>query len=111
MQWPNPCNSVRKSSNVGDAKTDIAGIKNSKSNIKGFKVAHQSKGKWIEEFDERLDPAGNKYFWLTGKFINSDKSEKGDQNILDKNFVSIVPISHDLTHNDQIIDLKNIFDE
>lgn len=84
---------------------------NSKSNIKGFKVAHQSKGKWIEEFDERLDPAGNKYFWLTGKFINSDKSEKGDQNILDKNFVSIVPISHDLTHNDQIIDLKNILNE
>ena len=84
---------------------------NPESDIKGIKVAHQSKGKWIEEFDERLDPSGNKYFWLTGKFVDEDESEQADQNILDKNFVSIVPISNDLTYIDQINDLENIFNE
>ena len=84
---------------------------NPESDIKGIKVAHQSKGKWIEEFDERLDPSGNKYFWLTGKFVDEDESEQADQNILDKNFVSIVPISYDLTHYDQINDLENILNE
>ena len=65
--------------------------------IKGLKVCHQAKGKWIEEFDERFSPMGKRYFWLTGKFIEDDDSKDADQNILNENYISVVPVNFDLT--------------
>ena len=43
--------------------------------LKGIKICRQADAKWIEEFDERQDPRGRKYYWLTGKFENFDKGE------------------------------------
>jgi hypothetical protein len=31
--------------------------------------------KYEEDFDERKDPAGRKYFWLTGDFVISTKAK------------------------------------
>ncbi|MBL7883787.1 MAG: 5'/3'-nucleotidase SurE, partial [Bacteroidia bacterium] len=33
--------------------------------IKGIKVCRQARANWIEELDERKDPSGKPYFWLT----------------------------------------------
>ena len=65
--------------------------------IKGMKVCRQARAKWKEEFDERKDPTGRPYFWLTGKFINLDKGEDTDEWALENAFVSIVPVQFDLT--------------
>lgn len=71
------------------------------SEIKGIKVCRQAKAKWKEEFDERVDPHGRKYFWLTGKFVNLDKGEDTDVWALENNYVSVVPTQFDLTaHHD-----------
>ena len=43
--------------------------------IKGIKVCRQAKANWEEEFDERQDPKGRRYYWLTGKFVNYDKGD------------------------------------
>ena len=50
-----------------------------------------------EEYDERLDPTGKKYYWLTGKFVNYDKGDDTDEWALANNYVSIVPVQFDLT--------------
>ena len=60
--------------------------------IKGIKICRQAKSKWIEEFVEKTDPKGNKYFWLTGKFINLDTKEDTDEYALSNHYVSIVPV-------------------
>lgn len=65
--------------------------------IKGIKVCRQSHAKWIEEFDSRHDPRGAAYHWLTGRFENDDKGEDTDQQALDNNYVSVVPVHYDLT--------------
>ncbi len=67
------------------------------SKIKGIKICRQAMAKWREEFDERLDPNGRKYYWLTGKFINNDLGEDTDEWALANGFVSIVPTQFDLT--------------
>jgi 5'-nucleotidase len=66
--------------------------------IKGIKVCKQAYAKYEEEFVERLDPHGKKYYWLTGKFINQDKGKDTDVWALENNYVSVVPIQFDLTH-------------
>lgn len=66
--------------------------------IKGIKVCRQARANWIEELDERKDPGGNSYFWLTGKFDNYDKGKKDtDVWALDNGYVSVVPVQFDMT--------------
>jgi len=65
--------------------------------IKGVKVCRQARAKWQEEFDQRIDPYGQKYYWLTGNFVNHDKGEDNDEWAIANNYVSIVPCQYDLT--------------
>ena len=65
--------------------------------IKGVKVCRQAMAKWEEEFDERLDPNKRKYYWLTGKFTNSDKGQDTDEWALLNGYISIVPVQFDFT--------------
>jgi len=46
--------------------------------IKGVKVCRQSLGSWKERFDERVDPRGRDYFWITGVFSNPNHKEETD---------------------------------
>lgn len=77
------------------------------SQIKGIKICRQAKGNWVEEFSERLDPQGRKYYWLTGEFVSNDPSEDCDIYALDNGYVSIVPVQHDLTAYDDIAYMKS----
>lgn len=69
----------------------------SPANLKGIKVCRQASAKWDEEFDERQDPHGRQYYWLTGKFVNFDKGEDTDEWALANNCASLVPVQFDLT--------------
>jgi 5'-nucleotidase len=66
--------------------------------IKGIKLCRQAYAKYEEDFDERKDPQGKKYYWLTGKFVNFDKSKDTDVWALQHNYVSVVPVQFDLTN-------------
>ncbi len=66
--------------------------------FRGIKICRQANAKWVEEFDERRDPRGRKYFWLTGEFKNMDQGEDTDVWALENNYASLVPVQFDLTH-------------
>lgn len=66
--------------------------------LKGVKICRQAYAKYVEDFDERLDPHGRKYYWLTGEFVNFDKGRDTDVWALNHNYVSVVPVQFDLTH-------------
>jgi 5'-nucleotidase len=66
--------------------------------IRGIKVCKQAYAKYQEDFDERMDPQGKKYYWLTGEFINFDKAKDTDVAALQKNYISVVPVQFDLTN-------------
>jgi len=66
--------------------------------VKGIRTCRQAYAKYEEEFNERNDPAGRKYYWLTGKFVNFDKGKDTDVWALEHNYVSVVPVQFDLTN-------------
>jgi 5'-nucleotidase len=66
--------------------------------IKGVKVCRQAYAKYQEDFKERKDPHGKKYYWLTGAFVNFDKGKDTDVWALENNYVSVVPVQFDLTN-------------
>lgn len=69
--------------------------------IKGIKITRQAMGRWIEEFDERVDPFGRPYFWLKGRFELMDKGTDTDEYALNNGYVSVCPLQYDMTdhHN------------
>ena len=79
--------------------------------IKGIKICKQAYAKYKEEFDERIDPHGKKYYWLTGEFVNFDKDEDTDVWALKNNYVSVVPVQFDLTNYKlkKILEKKKLF--
>ena len=61
----------------------------------------------MEKFDERKDPYGKSYFWLTGEFKNFEaKAKDTDEWALANNYISVVPIMADLTAHNEIKKLK-----
>jgi 5'-nucleotidase len=81
-----------------------------KEKIKGIMVCRQSKGNWKEEFEKRKDPMGKTYYWLTGMFQNHEPDAiDTDEWAISNNFVSIVPVTVDMTAHWYIDDLKKWF--
>jgi 5'-nucleotidase len=77
--------------------------------IKGLKICRQASAKYAENFDERNDPSGKPYYWMTGKFINLDEEDNDtDLWAVNNDFVSVVPTKFDLTSNSVIQHLRHI---
>lgn len=78
--------------------------------LKGIRICRQANAKWVEDFDERRDPNGRKYFWMTGNFVNFDKGEDNDEWAIANNYVSVVPCQFDLTSHSAIPVLNEDWD-
>ena len=77
--------------------------------IKGVRLCRQTRGFWREEFYEREDPHGRKYFWLTGAFQNSEpEATDSDEWALANKYVSVVPVQVDMTDYVQLKNLQGV---
>ncbi len=80
--------------------------------INGIKVCRQARAVWEEEFQERQDPSGKPYYWLTGKFVNHEPEQQDtDEWALKNGYISIVPVQYDVTAHGVLNQLKELEDE
>ena len=78
--------------------------------IQGIKVCRGAKSNWVEEFDERKDPYGVPYYWLTGNLVNFEKNHpETDLHLNEQGFVTVVPVGFDMTQHKQIPTLSKLF--
>lgn len=75
--------------------------------IAGIRITQQGKSKWDDIYEERCDPYGKKYYWLTGSLSETDKKLETDQFALRNNYVSVTPIHFDLTDYKTYESMKN----
>lgn len=84
----------------------------SKEDIKGFKLARQGRGYWIENPDERLHPEGRRYYWLGGKWHHHEEPENSDVALLEQGYMTAVPIHiHELTDHALLNARKSAFED
>jgi 5'-nucleotidase len=78
--------------------------------IKGIRISRQAEGNWQEEFEKRKDPMGKTYYWLTGSFQNHEpESTDTDEWAIHNGYVSVVPVTTDMTAHAFISELKSRF--
>ena len=76
--------------------------------IKGIRLCRQSKAKWLDSFEKRVDPLGRPYWWLTGKFDCQNPPDDSDEWALAHGYVSVVPIHTDYTDHNAFPSLQSI---
>jgi 5'-nucleotidase len=65
--------------------------------IKGVVLARQGTSRFQERFEQRNDPRGNRYYWLTGEKFIENGNPHNDSVALKQNHITITPIHYDLT--------------
>ena len=79
-----------------------------KNEIKGVAITKQAQTVFRDRFQKRLDPRENVYYWLEGE--NEEIDLKGGDNLdfvaIKKGYISITPLSSDLTNHGCIERLK-----
>ncbi len=78
-----------------------------KDEIKGIRITRQAKGRWVEQFDHRVDPYGRDYYWLTGNFALDDEAEDTDIWALENGYASVCPVQIDMTAHDALKGLSD----
>ena len=74
--------------------------------LKGWKYAVQGRTSFLDSFNVREDPKGNKYYWLTGEEYKRDDSEHADDYVVSQGYVSVTPLMFDMTNHDLFDKLK-----
>jgi 5'-nucleotidase len=65
--------------------------------VRGFKITRQGLAKVRESFEERDDPRGDRYYWLSGEPTARDATDGVDITAVAAGYVSITPLFYDLT--------------
>jgi 5'-nucleotidase len=73
-----------------------------RSNYKGAEITKLGNRSYEENYEERQDPRGNKYFWLAGAPIEGLEVPGNDGFALLNHKVSITPVKFDMTYYDRV---------
>jgi len=77
------------------------------SEIQGASVTRQGHSCWAESMIEHFDPYGQPYYWLNGTMELYDKELSDDEYAIRHNYVSVTPLSFDLTNYSFMDKLKS----
>jgi len=77
--------------------------------IKGVVVTRQGQARLMEQFERRIDPRENVYYWLAGETQITDREDDGTDFLALRNgMISITPIYYDLTRYDVMEELRGV---
>lgn len=77
--------------------------------FRGMKVTTGDMGRWINEWEHRVDPTGRNYYWLTGEFEIADKNEGlTDYYWLQRGYVTVTPTHVDQTDHASMDTIKDL---
>ena len=74
--------------------------------IKGVKICRNGRSKFTEEFEKRVDPRQNEYFWQGGTMNLYDDDHDADIGWLSRGYITVTPIRFDLTDNEFLSSMK-----
>lgn len=76
--------------------------------IRGIRMARQGAGRWVREFDHRINLRGKHYFWMMGEFEDREPADArdADHRLVDSGYVSVVPHRVDTTDYEELERLR-----
>jgi 5'-nucleotidase len=75
--------------------------------IRGVRVTRLGKRVYRDVIVEKTDPRGKAYYWIGGEDPTWEHDEASDFTAVDEGFVSVTPLSFELTDDKELIDLES----
>jgi 5'-nucleotidase len=76
--------------------------------IKGVVVVKQGRARLLENFEKRVDPRDNIYYWLAGEtHLAEGEAPDSDACALRQGYITVTPIYYDLTCHEALQDLRD----
>lgn len=77
--------------------------------VLGLKAAVNARGRWKHEFEKRIDPQGNPYYWTVGTYEPAEPdNELNDIYLLARGYATIAPCIADQTCHAALPQLENL---
>jgi len=76
--------------------------------LEGVSFTRQGVARFREKFERRIDPRGNVYYWLSGETPLEEGNPDADARALKQNWITITPISYDLTCEEELLRLRKL---
>lgn len=71
--------------------------------ILGLRPAIHARGRWMHEYEKRIDPFGRPYYWTTGTYVPAEPdNEMNDVYLLERGYATIAPCTADQTHHSSL---------
>lgn len=77
------------------------------NDIKGIKITELGIRKYKNSYEERKDPMGKSYYWLSGSLIELNNSDASDVECVKNGYISVTPLHFDLTDYEYMSNMKN----
>lgn len=68
------------------------------ADCKGLKVCPQTSAVWLDNYEQRADPEGRPYWWISGVIPKEDVAPDTDYALLSKGYMTLTPLEFDLTN-------------
>jgi len=82
-----------------------------KGRTKGFKVTVQARRNHITKVDERIDPRGQRYFWIEEGQNEWEPHDRSDFQAVRDGYISVTPLQPDLTAHSVIPAVEGMLQE
>ncbi|HEX3357974.1 MAG TPA: 5'/3'-nucleotidase SurE [Tepidisphaeraceae bacterium] len=72
---------------------------NDREEPKGVRIVRQCTRPWVDEYEERTNPRGQKYYWNSSVFKLSTTDDDTDVAALRDKYITVTPLQFDLTEH------------
>lgn len=79
--------------------------------IRGYALTRQAVYQCRENYEQREDPRGNRYYWLSGEVLPEATDEWSDLHAVRHGYVSVTPLYFDLTAHARIPELADFLEK
>ena len=73
-----------------------------------LRICPQTTAVWKDDYEERLDPRGARYWWLTGVIPPENVHAASDRALLSKGHITITPLRFDFTDRESLAFLEDM---
>lgn len=80
-----------------------------KNKVKGFALTSLGARMYKDTYEERLDPRSKFYYWLSGDLLTTDNDPDSDVNKVAEGFISVTPVTFEMTNYNLISKLNGFF--
>lgn len=77
--------------------------------VKGMVLTTLGSRMYKDTYEERMDPRSRFYYWLSGDLLTTDDDPESDVSKVTNGYISITPVTFEMTNYELIVAMKHIF--